>query len=417
MRVKTKQKTVRLVVKFGGSSLSSPRKISRAADAVREEIESGTQTAVVVSAMGRTTDSLLETASAVSLPSRSNQVDEVISMGERTSAKIFQAVLSSRGVDSRCFDPDDDEWPIMTNDRFGDASPVLSISRPRIQRYVLPYLEEGIVPVLPGFVGRTADGRITTMGRGGSDITAFLLARCLPADESVLVTDSNGLMTADPKLVRDARSISEISVRELVGLADSGTKFLKGKALRYLDDSFRVRITSNVAGSLRSGGTVISGGFPSSVAAELESPQPSMMITVTGKNISQNPSIMKEMLSKVTDEKSKVLGLSANSDSLIIYVPVQGGKQLVKKLHASVLKHQETTAMAVRDDLCIIKIVGLGLVETPGLIASVSEPLKKNSLNVYGIFTIASSILLLVDWSQHQKALRLVRRSLKEVTT
>jgi len=402
------------VVKFGGSSLSSPRKISKAVAAVRREISEGAQVAVVVSAMGRMTDDLLETLSATSLSNRSgDHVDDVLSMGERTSARIFHAALSAQGVRSKYFDPHDEDWPIATDDNFGDAAPILSTCQRRIQRHVLPCLEDGIVPVLPGFVGKAGDGRITTMGRGGSDITAFLLARCLPADESILVTDSNGLMTADPKLVKEARPISQISIRKLIGLADSGTKFLKTKALRYLDDTFRVRITSNMAASLRSGGTVINGSFQKAITAELESSHPSAMVTITGESISQNPKILREILSKITSEKTKILGFSANSNSLIIYVPWQRKQRLLNELHESVLTNPQMTAMAVRDNLSLIRIAGVGFVETPGLIASVSEPLREASLNIYGIFTIASSIVVAVDWKQREKALRLVKKSLR----
>jgi len=417
VRVKTRHKVSRLVVKFGGSSLSSPRKISKAAGVVRRETAEGTQIAVVVSAMGRTTDDLLETIFA-SCSNRSDaNVDDVLSMGERTSARIFCAALTAQGVRSKYLDPHDDDWPIVTDDNFGDAVPIISASQRRIQRHVLPSLEDGIVPVLPGFVGKTADGRITTMGRGGSDITAFLLARCLRADESVLVTDSNGLRTADPKLVKDTRPISHISIRELIGLADSGTKFLKTKALRYLDDAFRVRITPDTAHSLRSGGTVIDGSLSSGLAVELESIDPSAMVTITGQDITQNPKIVKEILSKITSQKTKILGFSANSNSLIIYVPWRRKLRLLREIHECVLAHAQTTAMAVRDNLSLIKIVGVGLVETPGLIGAVSEPLREASLNIYGIFTIASSIVLMVDWEQRQKALRLVKKSLTGVGT
>jgi len=415
VRVETRKKVARLVVKFGGSSLSSPRRISRAAEAVRRTVESGVQAAVVVSAMGRTTDDLLEATHAISSSNKCERVDDILSMGERTSARIFHTALSTQGLASRCFDPQDNDWPITTDDSFGDATPLLPICQQRIRRYILPCLEKRAVPVLPGFVGKTADGRVTTMGRGGSDITAFVLARSLPAEESILVTDSDGLMTADPKLVKNARPIPRISIQELVRIADSGTKFLKTKALQYLDDTFTVRITSNTAPSLRSGGTTITGAFSSLFEAKLESTNPSTMITITGKRISQDPKITKEILSKVSGRKVRILGLSANSDSLILYLSSQRGRRLVEELHDLVLAHRETTAMAICENLSMIRIAGFGLVEKPGLVASVAEPLRENSLNIYGIFTIASSIVLLVDWMQREKALHLVRKALKEM--
>lgn len=414
VRVKTKQRASRLVVKFGGTSLSAPRKIARAVNAVHQEMREGSQIAIVVSAMGGTTDNLLETISGVSSPNgSSDHVDDILSMGERTSARVFHAALSAQGVRAKYFDPYDDGWPIVTDDHFGDAAPIMQTCKARIRRYVLSCLNEGTVPVIPGFIGKTLDGRITTMGRGGSDITAFILARYLDASESILVTDTDGLMTADPKLVQNARPLRQIRIHELIGLSDSGTKFLKGKALKYLDGTFRVRITSNTTSSLRSGGTIVDGSFPGALTAELESPDPCAMVTIAGHNISQNPSTIQDMLSRITQKRAKILGFSANSNSLIIYIPSNRKGALLKTLHRSVLAHSEMTAMAVRDNLSLIRIAGVGLADTPGLIASVSQPLRENSLNIYGIFTIASSIALVIDWKQRTKALNLVKSSLR----
>lgn len=404
-----------MIVKFGGSTLASPLKISTAAKLVKKCSSQKKLVTVVVSAMGKTTDDLLEATSALSSPNRNDQVDDVLSMGERTSVRVFHTALSTQAVKSRPFDPHDDDWPIITDDQFGNAMPLLAECRTQIRKSVLSSLEAGIVPVLPGFVGKTIDGRVTTMGRGGSDVTAFVLARCLPANEVILVTDSNGILSADPKLVKDARPVSHLSVRELVGIADSGTKFLKTKAIQYMDGSFKVRITSNSNPSLNSAGTVIEGAFPQSLTAELEDDRPAMMVTITGKSISQNPRVLQAILSKITSEKARILGFSANSDSLVMYLPEPRSKGLVEAVHDCLVKHREMAAMAVRANLSIIRIAGAGLVQRPGLIASVTDPLKANSLNVYGIFTIASSIVLIVDWLQRQKALQLVTESLRRI--
>ncbi len=416
VRGNTKQQKNRLVIKFGGTSLSCAEKIAKAVQSVKREVRKGTQVAVVVSAMGKTTDDLLESVSVAPVRSRSSEhVDDILSMGERTSARIFHAALSAHGVRSRFFDPHDADWPILTDDRFGDATPDLLACQRLIQRCIKPCMNDGIVPVLPGFVGKAADGRITTMGRGGSDITAFLLARCLPAAESILVTDTIGLMSADPKLVKGARPISQITVRELIGLADSGTKFLKTKALQYLNNTFRVRITSNVTDSIRASGTIITGAFPLMLIAELDGNSPSAMVTITGENVSHDPKIMRDLLGKLAHEKAKIIGFSAAFNALIVYVVWHNRQRLADKIHESVLDHPKATAMAVRDNLAFIKVVGVGLVQTPGLVAQVSEPLRENKLNIYGILTVASSIMIVVDWKEKEKALRLVRNSLRRV--
>ncbi len=193
-----------MIAKFGGTSLGSARRISRAAEAVAREYSRGTRVVVVVSAVGRTTDRLLE------LTGRKGSIvetdrDDILAMGERTSARIFAASLKSRGIQVRYFDPSDKDWPIITDAKFSKANPLPSACINRIKRYVKPLLGEGIVPVVGGFIGRTRDGRISTLGRGGSDTTALLLAKALGADEVVLVTDATGIMSGDPRLVREPR--------------------------------------------------------------------------------------------------------------------------------------------------------------------------------------------------------------------
>ncbi|MEM3018364.1 MAG: hypothetical protein QXO25_05745, partial [Candidatus Bathyarchaeia archaeon] len=249
-----------IVAKFGGSSLADSERIAKAAASVARVVAEGGRVAVVVSAMGKTTDTLLEILQNPSGRTiEKHDADDILSMGERTSARVFAATLKSEGVRVRYFDPDDEDWPIITDDNFSDANPILTICEERIRRHVLPLLEEGVVPVIAGFVGRTRDHKISTIGRGGSDTTAFILARALKADEVVLVTDSDGIMTADPKLVPEAKRLESVDVNILVGMADSGKKFIHRKALKYKDPAIDVRVINYSRGNLDSEGTRITG--------------------------------------------------------------------------------------------------------------------------------------------------------------
>ncbi|MEM3641737.1 MAG: aspartate kinase, partial [Candidatus Bathyarchaeia archaeon] len=202
-----------IVVKYGGASLADNDHILRAAKAVIREAEKGTRIAVVVSAMGKTTDQLLHTAKNASNGKiEKKELDEILAMGERTSVRIFAAVLKANGVESRYFDPSDPDWPIITDDVFSDANPILDKCEERIRQHVLPLIEKGVIPVIAGFVGKTQEGRITTIGRGGSDTTAFILAKALNADEVILVTDAEGIMSADPKIISKPKRLPEVDI-------------------------------------------------------------------------------------------------------------------------------------------------------------------------------------------------------------
>ena len=159
-------------------------------------------------------------------------------------------------------------------------------------------MEKGVIPVVAGFLGKTKDGKITTLGRGGSDTTAFILAEALGADEIVLVTDADGIMSGDPKIVSNPERLKEIDVNTLVGLADSGAKFIHSKALKYKPKNINVRVINHAHGDLSREGTVITGALASDLDAEIAHPFPVAEITVIGNGISANPQIVQEMVEK-----------------------------------------------------------------------------------------------------------------------
>ena len=408
----------RIVVKFGGSSLADHERILRAVTAVAEEAKKGTQIVVIVSAMGKTTDTLFNAAKNSSNGMlHKNDLDEILAMGERTSIRIIAAALKAQGVNSRYVDPHDPEWPIITDDLFSDANPILDTCYERAKQNVLPLVEDCIIPVIAGFVGRTKDNRVTTLGRGGSDTTAFILAKALEADELILVTDAEGIMSADPKVIDDPKRLLEIDVNTLVGLADSGTKFIHRKALRYKDASVKVRVIKHIHGDLNAEGTLIKGALSSDLDVELASPSPSLSITVVGEGVSENPQVIKELAETVKNH-AKLLGLSLNYDSMILYVSENSNsKLLLEKVHEVILNHEETLAMSVRKQLAFLKIKGVGLEKTPGLTGRISEALRVNCINIFGLMTITSSILLFVKWDAREKALNLVRNALRDDKT
>ena len=412
--MKSEKPCKKIVVKFGGSSLANHEKLSRAVSAVVNEAKRGTQIAVVVSAMGKTTDMLLNTAKNSSNGKlEKHELDDILSMGERTSVRIFSAALRTNGVESRYFDPLDEDWPIITDASFSNANPLRDECEKRVKESVLPLVEKGTVPVIAGFVGRTLTGKITTLGRGGSDTTAFLLAEALKADEVVLVTDANGIMSGDPKVVANPRRISEIDVNTLVGLADSGAKFIHSKALKYKPQSVNVRVINSTHGDLTKEGTLITGALATELDVEVAHPSPIAEITIVGRKVSENPKIIEAMVTKARTH-SQLLGLSMNTNSAILYVSAEKNTDaLFNDIHKTVLDNPETKAMAVKKDLVFLKIRGVGLEETHGIIGKISEILRVNGINISGILTITSSILLFVDWNEREKALELIRKSLR----
>jgi aspartate kinase len=408
----------KIVVKFGGSSLADHEKLAKAVAAVANEATKGTQIAVVVSAMGKTTDLLMDTMKNTSNGKlEKHELDDILAMGERTSVRIFAAALRTNNVQSCYLDPLDERWPIITDANFSNANPLLEECEKRIHKCVLPIVEKGIVPVIAGFVGRTLDGKITTLGRGGSDTTAFILAQALNADEVVLVTNADGIMSGDPKIIAKPKRLPEIDVSTLVGLADSGAKFIHSKALKYKPQSIDIKVINHTHGDLSQQGTLITGALATELDVEIAHPSPVTEITIVGQGVSEKPSIILEMMQK-TETHAPLLGMSMNANSVILYVSQEKNiDTLFNEIHTITLNNSETIAMAVKKDLAFLKTSGVGLEETHGIIGKISETLRVNQINIYGILTITSSILLFVDWSQREKALQLIQTALREPLT
>jgi aspartate kinase len=404
----------KIVVKFGGSSLADHERLLKAVVAVVNEAKKGTRVAVVVSAMGKTTDVLMTTAKNASNGKlEKKDLDDILSMGERTSIRIFSTALRTNGAESCYFDPIDNNWPIITDSAFQNANPILKDCEKNIRECILPIIEKGVIPVVAGFLGKTKDGKITTLGRGGSDTTAFILAEALDADEIVLVTDADGIMSGDPKIVSNPQRLREIDVNTLVGLADSGAKFVHSKALKYKPRNINVRVINHAHGDLSKDGTVITGALATELDAEIAHPYPVAEITVIGNGISANPQIILEMVEKAK-RHSMLLGMSMNTNSVIIYVSQEKSLDaLFNEIHEITKNNKETIAMAAKKDLVFIKTSGVGLEETHGIIGKISEDLRLSGINISGILTITSSILLFLDWNEREKALKLIKSSLR----
>lgn len=393
------KKIRRIVAKFGGKSLADGERIHRAAGAVAREVQGGAQIAVVASALGNNTDTLINiTKQATDGKTKTREFDDILSMGERTSVRILSAALNARGVKSRYFDPAEEDWLIITNDSFTDAEPLLPECSRRIKKHVLPFLEQGIVPVIPGFVGKSLDGHVTTIGRGGSDTTAFILAKALDADEVILVTDVEGIMSADPKLVTNPRKLRVIEAKQLAELADLGARFIHKKALQYKDENINARLVSYSCDGLDAEGTVIVGSFPKASVA-LANRSKAMRVTMVGKAITEDTSLVREIARELIDHQIFVFGTSADNDSLTWYLSQTETNSPLESLHGIVLSRKKESAMAVRKDLAPVKVEGLRLEEAHSVASRLLESLQAKGVNFAGFLPNTLGFLVFVDWS------------------
>jgi aspartate kinase len=383
-----------VVIKFGGKALSEGERTKQLAEKIIFELKNGKQIVVVVSAIGDATDRLIDYSLRVCGERISpRDLDEILAMGERTSARIFTAALKAHGVNAEFLDPSDADWPIITDDNFGNANPIEMECIRRIRAKIEELFNENIVPVIPGFVGKTRRGEITTLGRGGSDTTAFLVGKAIGASEVLLVTDVEGILSADPKIVSNPERIKEISAEKLMHLCDVGNKFLHRKALKFLDGSFKVRITSYKCERLDYEGTLIKG-----FANKNNTSRRNMLLaalTILTENASDISEVCSIILQATARNKIPVLMLTADVNALILYVHDKDAKKTARILHSDLLSNGKgkILSIAVKRGIAWTKVPCVEEENIPKEI----ETLKTCGEKLFSVFTIASNIHVLTE--------------------
>lgn len=215
-----------IVQKFGGTSVGSPEKILHIAKRICSEKAKGNDCVVVVSAMGKSTDQLISLAEGITDQPSKREMDMLLSTGEQVTISLLAMALEKHGYEAVSYTG----WQagIITENIHGDAR-ILEVETKKIRKQ----LNEGKIVIVAGFQGKTEDGEITTLGRGGSDTTAVALAAALQADKCNIYTDVTGVFTTDPRYVKGARKLVEISYDEMLELANLGAGILHPRAVEF----------------------------------------------------------------------------------------------------------------------------------------------------------------------------------------
>ncbi|MBV0925672.1 aspartate kinase [Halomicroarcula limicola] len=388
---------MRVIAKFGGTSLGSGDRINRAADSIAAAVEQGHEVGVVASAMGNTTDELLED---IEYDAQAADRAEIVSMGERTSVRMLKGALAARGIDAIFLEPGSDDWPIIT-DEYGEVD----VEETQKRAHALAGQMRDVVPVITGFLAEDHEGNVTTLGRGGSDTSAVMLGNYMDADEVVIVTDVEGVMTGDPRVVEGARNVGEISVDELRSLSFRGAEVVAPSALSYKDSNLSVRVTHYQHGDLLTGGTSIEGEFQNLIDLQEE---PTACVTVAGRAIRNSPGILGELASALGDAGINIEANSSGMDSLTFYVDEDDADDVEALLHDRIVDDETLSSVTVEDDIAVIRVTG----GDPGQAAlpyQVMEPLADAHIHLYDVITSATSVSVFVPWDDREQALELVQ--------
>ena len=380
----------RVVIKFGGADLSNGEKIAHAAELVIKSAY--TEKVVVVSAMGKMTDSLVGTVAQIG-SIRDSDFAEIVSMGERTSARVFCSALKAKGAKAEFIDPTSDSWPIITDSRFCDARPNYEKTKEKVLESLLPLLQKTIL-VICGFLGKDASGNTTTLGRGGSDTTALLLANCLEADEVVLVKETSGVLSADPKIVAETHFLDRIDIHELFDLAQGGAKIVKAESLRYKLPDQRLRIVSVDSIDLSAGGTEVTGSLNSNsveISAHNDVLAINVVCDVTPNNLQGIFSVL---------QARPIYGVSSGNNSITVFTSDGSVNEVLNHLH----QLGKFKAISHREKVALIQVNHPMFIDSPGAVAKISNALRVEGINIIEVTTSKATINVFIEENQLRRA-------------
>lgn len=315
-------------------------------------------------------------------------LDAISSLGERLSAPMVAGALSELGIPS---EPVEATELIVTDTSHGGADPRMDRTRERSEARLQPLLLEGVVPVVTGFIGATQDGVLTTLGRGGSDYSATILGAVMGAGEVIIWTDVDGVMTADPRLVPEARTIPEISYREATELAYFGAKVLHPKTLHavsqagipvWIRNSFMPERTgTKITPKGRSNG----GGVKALTAI-----RDVALITIGGPGIVGLTDVVGRTFSTTAELRASILLITQSSSQNDICFIVASGDakrtvEALRKEFAQDVAHEKVEHITVDTTIAIVAVVGENMRGTPGVAGRTFNAVGRENVNIIAI--------------------------------
>lgn len=393
-----------IVQKYGGTSVGTVERIHRVAERVERAQKDGHQVVVVLSAMSGETDRLLKLAQEVTGAPDERELDMLLSTGERVTIALLAMELRGRGVNARSFTGR--QVGIHTDSAHTKAR----ISRVTADR-IKEALAAGVIPVVAGFQGINASSDVTTLGRGGSDLTAVALAAALKADRCIIYTDVDGVYTADPNIVPAARRLDKISYEEMLEMASLGAKVLQSRSVEF---AAKYSVPVEVNSSFKEGkGTLVTredadmeGVMVSGVTGDRNQAK----ITIVG--VPDRPGIAARVFGAVANANIVVdmiiqnVSQAAMTDiSFTVPKPdLRSAVDLVQRLSQEI----GARSVAVTESIAKVSLIGVGMRSHSGVAAKMFEVLSREGVNIMMISTSEIKISCVIE----EKYLELAMRAL-----
>ena len=393
-----------IVQKYGGTSVGNPERIKNVARRVLATQQSGNKVVAVVSAMSGVTDSLIKLAKEVHPEPNEREMDVLLATGEQTTIALLAMAL--HGLGAKAVSLTGSQAGIVTDELHTKAK-ISTITPKRVHAL----LDDGNIVTIAGFQGETPDGQITTLGRGGSDLTAVAIAAAIKADLCQIYTDVDGVYTSDPRIVPNARKLAEISYDEMLELAALGSKVMQARSVEFAKKFgvvFEVRSSFN-----DNPGTIVkeeTAKMEDVVIRGVAVDKNQAKVTIAG--VPDKPGIAARVFKTVADANINidviVQNVSEKGFTDISFTVGSSEAAKSTKVLQPVVKEIGAREATSKADIAKLSVVGIGMRSHPGVAAKMFETLAANSVNIDMISTSEIKISVIIALKDADKAARAI---------
>ena len=388
--------------KYGGSSLASPKLIEAVARQVVDAADGGNDVCVVVSAMGDTTDELLGLAAEVSPSPQGRELDMLLSAGERISIALLSMAIDTLGRTAVSFTGS--QAGIVTDARHGRAR-IVDVRPERVTEA----LGAGRIAIVAGFQGRSAEADVTTLGRGGSDMTAVALAASLGADTCEIYTDVEGVFTADPRLVPDARKLRALSYEEMLELSACGSRVLMLRSVEVArNNGVRLHIRSSFTGN--EGTWIMEEGMEQAIISGVAHDDSEAKVTILG--VPDRPGVAARVFRPLADAGARVdmivQNVSADGRTDVSFTLPEEDLRKVEGVLTTVGQEVGSQGVVVDPDVAKVSLIGAGMKSDVSVVADMFDALAAAGINIEIISTSSIRISCVIRAGSLEQAVRVV---------
>jgi len=393
-----------IVQKYGGTSVGNPERIKNVARRVFETQQAGHQVIAVVSAMSGVTDSLIKLAKEIHPDPDEREMDVLLATGEQTTIALLAMALHALGARAKSLTGA--QAGIVT-DGVHTKAKIANITPKRVHEL----LNEGHVVIIAGFQGETPEGHITTLGRGGSDLSAIAIAAAVKADVCQIYTDVDGVYTADPRIVPDAKKIPEISYDEMLEMAALGSKVMQARSVEFakkFNVVFEVRSSFN-----NNPGTIVkaeTAKMEDVVIRGVAVDKKQAKVTVAG--VPDKPGVAAKVFKTIADAHINidviVQNVSAQGHTDISFTVGDTDAAKAVKVLQPVVAEVGASGVTSTGNIAKVSVVGIGMRSHPGVAAKMFEALAAAGINIGMISTSEIKISVIINLADADKAARAI---------